>query len=223
MQSYFETAMGLDVVDYTCRQDAPSCLTFPRNIQGFQSGGGPRKARQEWAKLMVEGNPRWQHPLIFQHFDARGRPRGSMNLKRVVCICGAITRTWDMARWRLWISSCSFGSIIYESGWTQWGDLTGPLSLPERKKIVQESKHSKPGPSYWKIAFLAFFRAWAPGAYWHLIDTQRKCRISPFPPKNATQFYLDKPSGSFRPLTMLEESFKPIEGPPARRKALKRI
>ena len=136
MQSYLETAMGLDVVDYTCRQDAPSCLTFPRNIQGFQSGGGPRKARQEWAKLMVEGNPRWQHPLIFQHFDAWGRPRGSMNLKRVVCICGEITSTWDMARWRLWISSCSFGSIIYESGWTQWGDLTGPLSLPERKKIV---------------------------------------------------------------------------------------
>ena len=68
--------MGLDVVDYTCRQDAPSCLTFSKNIQGVQSGGGPRKARQEWTKLMVEGNARWQHLLIFQHFDARGRPRG---------------------------------------------------------------------------------------------------------------------------------------------------
>ena len=132
-------------------------------------------ARQEWAKLMVEGNPRWQHPLIFQHVDAWGRPRGSMNLKiaclappsdpirdiataymgptdsgysilywsspaevtilsesavtirgilfskenfawrvvgpplcskasgMVVCICGEIPGTWDMARWRLWI------------------------------------------------------------------------------------------------------------------------
>ena len=208
MQSYLETAMGLDVVDYTCRQDAPSCLTFSKNIQGVQSGGGPRKARQEWAKLMVEGNPRWQHPLIFQHVDAWGRPRGSMNLKtaclappsdpireiataymgptdsgysilywsssteviivsesavsirgtllsnvncawrvdgpplcstasgRVVCICGEIPAKWDMVRWLLWIRSRSFGGIVYESGWTQWGDLTGPLSLPERKKIV---------------------------------------------------------------------------------------
>ena len=86
-----------------------------------------------------------------------------------------------MARWRLWISSCSFGSTLYESGWMQWGDLTGPLSLPERKKIVQESKHARPVTSYWKIVFLAFFPAWAQEALWHLIDTQRKCRICPFP------------------------------------------
>ena len=152
-----------------------------------------------------------------------GPPLCSKASGRVVCICGEIPGTWDMARWRLWIRSCPFGGIIYVSGWTQWGDLTGPLSLSERKKIVQGSKHSRPGPSYWKTAFLVFFLAWAQEAYWHLIDTQRKCRISPFPLKNATQFYLDKPSGSFRLLTMLEESFKPIEGPPARRKALKRI
>ena len=102
------------------------------------------------------------------------------------------------------------------------GNLTGPLPLPERKKTVQGSKHSRPGPSYWKTAFLAFFPAWAQEAYWDLIDTQRKCRIISSSLKNATQVHLDKPSGGFRPLTMLEESFKAIEGPPARRKAWKR-
>ena len=70
---------------------------------------------------------------------------------------------------------------------------------------------------------MAFFLAWAQEAYWDLIDTQRKCRIISSSFKNATQVHLDKPSGGFRPLTMLEESFKAIEGPPARRKALKRI
>ena len=34
----------------------------------------------------------------------------------------------------------------------------------------------------------------------------------------AAQVHLDKPSGGVRPLTMLEESFKAIEGPVARRK-----
>ena len=186
-------------------------------------------ANQEWCKLMVEPNLKWQHPLIRQYVDKWGRPRGSMNL-RVAClappgdpvrdiacaymgspesgfsivywssrsevqiqseysvrirdyviskesglwkvispqprksasgeimsICGKRPQKWNMSRWLRWVNSCSFGALVFESGWTQWGDITGPLSPLERKLITQGSRHSRPGPSYWKIAFLPFF------------------------------------------------------------------
>ena len=35
MQSYLETATGLDIVDHICHQDVPPCRDFPRSIQGF--------------------------------------------------------------------------------------------------------------------------------------------------------------------------------------------
>jgi hypothetical protein len=77
---------------------------------------------------------------------------------------------------------------------------------------MQHSKLSRPGPSYWKIAFLVFFPDWAREAYWDFIDTQGACGIVAAASKMAVQVYLDKPSGGVRPLTMLEESFKPIKG-----------
>ena len=83
---------------------------------------------------------------------------------------------------------------------------------------MQHSKLSRPGPSYWKTAFLVLFPEWAQEAYWDLIDTQRACGIIAAASKKAIQVHLDKPSGGVRPLTMLEESFKAIEGPIARRK-----
>ena len=69
---------------------------------------------------------------------------------------------------------------------------------------------------------MVLFPEWAQEAYWDLIDTQRGCRIIASSIKNAIQVHLDKLSGGFRPLTMLEESLKAIEGPPARRRALQR-
>ena len=84
---------------------------------------------------------------------------------------------------------------------------------------MQGTRHSRPGPSYWKTAFLVFFPPWAQEAYWDLNDTQRTSRIVASAVKKAIQVHLDKPTGGVRPLTMLEESFKAIEGPPARRKA----
>ena len=55
-------------------------------------------------------------------------------------------------------------------------------------------------------------------AYWDLIDTQRACGIIAATSKMAIQVHLDKASGGVRLLTMLEDSFKAIEGPVARRK-----
>ena len=69
---------------------------------------------------------------------------------------------------------------------------------------MQNSKLSRPGPSYWKTAFLAFFFVWAQEAYWDLIDTQRASGIIASHTKMAVQVNLDKPSGGVRPLTMLE-------------------
>ena len=83
---------------------------------------------------------------------------------------------------------------------------------------MQHSKLSRPGPSYWKIAFLVFFLDWAQEAYWDFIDTQRACGIVVAASELIVQVHLDKPSRGVRPLTMLEESFKAIEGPVARRK-----
>ena len=71
----------------------------------------------------------------------------------VVCICGENPCTWDINRWLHWTNSRTFGGIVYASGWTRWGDLLRPLSLSERKGIMQGSKFSRPGPSYWKTAF----------------------------------------------------------------------
>ena len=83
---------------------------------------------------------------------------------------------------------------------------------------MQHSKLSRPGPSYWKAAFLAFFQEWAQEAYWDFMDIQKASGIIAAPTKMAVQVNLDKPSGGVKPLTMLEKSSKAIEGPVARRK-----
>ena len=57
---------------------------------------------------------------------------------------------------------------------------------------MQGIKFSRPGPSYWKTAFVGLFPEWAQEAYWDLIDTQRACRIIASPNKQATQVHLDK-------------------------------
>ena len=56
------------------------------------------------------------------------------------------------------------------------------------------------------------------GIHWDVIDTQRACGKIAVAFNIAIQVHLDKPSGGIGTLTMLEESFKAIEGPIARRK-----
>ena len=100
--------------------------------------------------------------------------------------------------------------------------MTAPLNSKEKKNIISKSRRTRPGPTYWKAAFLPIFLEWAQEAYWDLIGTQRACGIIAASSKIAIQVHLDKSSGGVRPLTMLEESFKAIEGPIARRKTLAR-
>ena len=58
---------------------------------------------------------------------------------------------------------------------------------------------------------------WVQEAYWDFIDNQRACGVVIKNIKKATQVNLDKTSGGVRPLAMLEESPKAIEGPVASR------
>ena len=136
----------------------------------------------------------------------------------VLAVCGMSPEKWSYECWLSRSSIFQYGGIVFESGWTKWGDIAASLSKRERTSIMQNSKLSRPGPSYWKTAFLVLFPDWAQEAYWDLIDTQRACGIIAAASKIAIQVHLDKPSGGVRPLTMLEESFKAIEGPIARRK-----
>ena len=87
---------------------------------------------------------------------------------------------------------------------------------------MRRGRYSRPGPPGWKIAFLDLFPAWTQDAYWHLLDAQRACAIVVSQIKVAEQVNLLKAAGGYRPLTMLEESFKAIEGPVARRRVLAR-
>ena len=41
--------------------------------------------------------------------------------------------------------------------------------------IINKSRYSRPGPAFWKVAFLHWFHEWAQDAYWDVIDTQRAC------------------------------------------------
>ena len=98
-----------------------------------------------------------------------------------------------------------------------WGDLCGPLSTAERCDLVRRSRNSRPGPSFWKLAFLPLLPQGAQDAYWRLVDVQRRCGLVARRHKQALQINLPKVKG-FRPLTMLGESMKAVDGPVARRR-----
>ena len=96
------------------------------------------------------------------------------------------------------------GGIIYASGWAKCGNVLKPLSNTVKTNIINKSKHSRPGPSFWKEAFLPWFPEWAQEAYWDIIDTQKACRSIAAASKKASQVNLDKSTGGVRLLTMLE-------------------
>ena len=98
-------------------------------------------------------------------------------------------------------------------------DLVGPLDCEERRALVSRSRNSRPGQSGWKLAFLQFFPGWVQEAYWRSLDVQRGCGLVADGLKTGVQVNIPKTKGGYRPLTMLEEGFKAIEGPVTRRLA----
>ena len=88
-----------------------------------------------------------------------------------------------------------------------------PLTLSERSKWLTKMGGSRPGPSGWKMQFLSFFPEWVQDILWLSLDIQRQYGVIAPSLKRAVQVNLAKPKGGWRPLTMLEEAFKVIEGP----------
>lgn len=126
---------------------------------------------------------------------------------------------WDIDRWYS-VSTrspaqCGFSVLrVAEPGCQA---CVGPLTLQERSDVIRRLRGSKPGPSGWKLEFLSLFPSWVQEIYWSMLDLQGG--VGPVAPslKTALQVHLPKPDGGWRPLTMLEEGFKAIEGPVTRR------
>ena len=95
----------------------------------------------------------------------------------IVSICGDNPTRWDATRWSPTLTDLLHGGFVYASGWTTWRNITGPLNKQELSRIMQHSKLSRPGPSYWKVAFLQLLLKWTQETHWDFIDTQRASGI----------------------------------------------
>ena len=147
------------------------------------------------------------------------RPLPCPGIPRHVAAVGADPPSaWSMDRWAWAFANGEEGFCLLVPTGDVWGDLVRPLSTRERADAERRSKWSRPGPSWWKVAFVQLFPDWAREAYWLLTDVQRECGLIASVTKKAVQVNLGKPTGGFRPVAMLEESLKVIEGPVARRR-----
>ena len=97
----------------------------------------------------------------------------------------------------------------------QFADISvlQPTSDAERQYWARKMRWSRPGRSGLKLAFLPLFPQWIRDLFWELLDTQRQLALVTEDNKRALQINLPKSTGGWRPLTMMEESFKAIEGP----------
>ena len=132
---------------------------------------------------------------------------------QAISMCGEDPNRWNAIEWS--IANKRHGGVIYSSGWTKFCNLKAPFTSKENNAIISKSKRKRPGPTYWKVAFVPLFQEWVQEAYWDFIDTQRACSVVAENIRKATQVNLDKTSDGVRPLTMLEESRTAIEGPVA--------
>ena len=76
---------------------------------------------------------------------------------QVISICGDNPMEWDVKKWNN--SRDKHGGLIHCSGWVDLGNLIAPTS--KTKSIISKSKRTRPGPIYWKAAFLPMFPEWA--------------------------------------------------------------
>ena len=55
----------------------------------------------------------------------------------VVSICAEKHELWDHARWMRRLKDCPHGGFVFSSGWTKWGNITGPLSKALQNHAAQ--------------------------------------------------------------------------------------
>ena len=89
--------------------------------------------------------------------------------------------------------------------------LVRPVSSEEQQFLLAKFRPSRPGSSGWKVCYIEAFPPDVQQLYWQCLDLLRMIGAVPPSLQHATQIHLPKPSGGWRPLSMLEESFKAIE------------
>ena len=140
----------------------------------------------------------------------------------LVHVDGMPPGAWCPDRWASLPSNSRHEWLLVKLSLPLGNGLVAPLSARERAHWLGKMKASRPGPSGWKIYYLHFFPEWVQDIFWTMLDVQR-CRGMLAPAiKQATQVNLSKPKGGWRPLSMLEEEFKAIEGPVTQRCSLAR-
>eukprot|EP00439_Symbiodinium_sp_Y106_P022121 s10379_g2.t1 len=95
--------------------------------------------------------------------------------------------------------------------------FVAPTVAAERLALLSKFRNSRPGPSGWKLCYLEAFPPWVQDIFWLALDVQRQVGFVAQSLHLAEQVHLPKPAGGWRPLSMLEESFKAIEAPVANR------
>ena len=140
---------------------------------------------------------------------------------KVVEVCGEPPITWTADRWHDAAVNLAQGHFVVQH-YSRGAHLLAPLTASERTALKRKMRRSRPGPSQFKLAFLDLFPAWAEEAYWESLDIQRACSMIAECLKYALQINMPKPAGGHRPLTMLEEDFKAIEGAATRRQVAPR-
>ena len=134
-------------------------------------------------------------------------------------ISGEDPSRWCAERWHDAATSDSAGYMVLVSACGERGAVCGPTTPTERADLIRRSRGSRPGPTFWKLAFLPLYPQWAQEAYWRLVDAQRGYGIVARRHKRGLQPNQPEPKGGYRPLTMLEETLKAVEGPTARRRS----
>ena len=87
------------------------------------------------------------------------------------------------------------------------------LEPEHRDHWIRKMRWSRPGRTGFKVAFLPLLPVWCQELFWELTDMQRALATIAPSNKRAVQINLPKSSGGWRPLSMMEEAFKVIEGP----------
>ena len=115
------------------------------------------------------------------------------------------------------------GVVVLSTGrGIDWQNPHGPLTKEEKAQVMRDSNDTRPGRSYFKVAYMKYFGGEAKNAYFAHTDAMRSLGIIPDCLKHVVLVTPEKPQEGFRPLAMEEESLKVVEGPPARRMGQKR-
>ena len=143
---------------------------------------------------------------------------------QVVAILGDPSHPWSWDRLAHYLQSGLPGWMLayLPSPLLQGPDLLRPLSHNERDQLKRKGRSSRPGPSGWKLAFLDLFPGWAQDVYWLSLDIQRATGMMAPCSCIGLQLNAAKPKEGWRPLKMLEECFKAVEGPVTKRLASER-